>query len=180
MTRKRHKTSRFRSRHVAVLVETEDSWGRSVIQGIADYAQQHGSWTLVIDPRDREARPALPEEWAGDGIIVRLGNRRQANQIRRAAAPVVNVDPLMLDEPGLGHVITDDDERARLALAHLRQRGLTRFAYFAPPSYRYSEARGRAFRSAVAAAGFDCQQYKPGYRAGRKIGYAEQQRLVTR
>ena len=118
-SKKRRKTSRFRSRHVAVLVETDDSWGRSVIQGIADYAQQHGSWTLVIDPRDREARPALPEEWAGDGTIVRLGNGRQANQIRRAAAPAVNVDTLMLDEPGLGHVITDDGERARLALAHL-------------------------------------------------------------
>ena len=179
-SKKRRKTSRFRSRHVAVLVETEDSWGRSVIQGIADYAKQHGPWTLVIDPRDHEARPALPEEWAGNGIIVRLGNRRQANQIRRVAAPAVNVDTLMLDEPGLGHVITDDDERARLVLAHLCQRGLTRFAYFAPPSYRYSEARGRAFQSVVKAAGFDYQQYKPGYRAGRKIGYAEQQRLVTR
>ncbi len=179
MSRKRQ-TSRLRSRQVAIMVETEDNWGRNVIQGIADYAQQQGSWTLVIDPRDHEARPALPEEWAGDGIIVRLGNRRQANQIRSSEAPAVNVDTLMLDERGLGHVITDDSERARLALAHLCQRGLTRFAYFAPPNYRFSGARGEAFRAAVAAAGFDCQQYKPGYRAGRKIGYAEHQRLVTR
>lgn len=174
------KRRRFRNRHIAVLIETEDAWGRDVVRGIADYARQMGHWLLLIDPRDEQGRPALPGEWVGDGVIVRLGNRRQATQIRRASVPAVNVDTIMLDQPGLGHVITDDGERARLALNHFRERGFTRFASFSPPSYRYSDVRGRAFCEAVAAAGFSCANYSPGYRASRKIGYSEKRQLVTR
>ena len=58
----------FLTAHVAVLIETETSWGARVIRGIAHYAEKHAHWHLLIDPRDHEQRPAIPEGWRGDAI----------------------------------------------------------------------------------------------------------------
>ncbi len=171
---------RTQIRQVALLVETDDSWGCSVIRGIADYSQNHGHWNLLIDPQDHEQRSALPDQWAGDGIIARIGNRLQADQIRSRRVPTVNVDTIFDGLPGVCDVVTDDAERARLAFHHLRDRGFEKFAYFAPPSHRYSEKRGKEFVEIVHEHGFDCHEYKPGYRSGRKIGWEEQQRRVSR
>jgi LacI family transcriptional regulator len=169
-----------RVRQVAVLVETEDSWGCSVIRGIADYSQDHGHWNLLIDPRDHEQRPLLPDLWEGDGIIARIGSRTQLDQIRNRREPKINVDTVFDGLDGIYDVITDDEQRADIALAHLRDRGFEEFAYFAPPSAKYSNKRGQAFIEAVTKAGYRCREYRPGYRVGRKIGWEEQQRRVSR
>src|SRR5690606_34502659 len=108
-----------RLRRVAVLVETEDSWGCSVIRGIADYAQKHGHWNLLIDPRDHEQRSSLPDRWVGDGIIARISSRMQVQQIRDKRLPTVNVDDQFESVPGVASVITDEAVRAQLAIDHL-------------------------------------------------------------
>jgi len=169
-----------RPRQVAVLVETDDSWGCSVIRGIADYSRNVGHWNLLIDPKDHENRTALPDLWSGDGVIARLASRQQVQLIRQRGVPAVNVDTVFENLPGVVDVVTDDALRAQLALEHFRDRGFERFAYFAPPNPRYSERRGREFAAAVAAEGLRCELYRPGYRIGRKIGWAEQQRRVTK
>jgi LacI family transcriptional regulator len=172
--------SQFRVQHVAVLIETETSWGGRVIRGIAHFAEKHTHWHLLIDPRDHEQRSAVPDGWQGDGIIARVTNRTQWQQIREKNLPVVNVDDVFQGLKNAGTVITDEAERARLALEHLAARGFRKFAYFAPPSNRYSKYRGEAFSRAVLELGYECLEYQPGYRAGRKIGWEEQQRRVNR
>ena len=167
------------TRHVAVLVETDDSWGRSLIQGIADYTENHGRWVLLIEPRDERRRLALPSGWQGDGVITRLGSRWMADHLRKVRVPVVDTDTVMLSETWAGRVITDDWERARMALDHFRDRGFERFAYFAPPKRRYSNVRGEAFRRTVQAAGFDCAVYRPNYRVGRRVSWTEQREHVA-
>ena len=166
--------------HVAVLIETYTSAGRSVIRGIANYAEQKGNWQLLLDPRDHEQRSSLPDGWEGDGIIARLTNRLQFEEVKARKLPVVNVDDILTDLPGVSSIITDEDALAEQALEHLLDRGFQHFAYFAPPSSQYSRARGDAFRRLVEQRGYTCQEYKPGYRAGRKIGWMEQQRRVSR
>ena len=172
-------TTRNQVRQVAVLIETEGSWEASVIRGIADYAHTYSHWHLLIDPRDHELRSALPDRWSGDGIIARISSRLQLEQIRQRQLPTVNVDTLHEGQDGIYDVVTDDAVRAELALEHLRDRGFERFAYFAPPSHVYSTKSGREFIATVREAGFQCDEYKPGYRVGRKIGWEEQQRRVS-
>ena len=42
---------------IAVLVETDNSWGCEVIQGVASFAKQSASnWDLLLDPRDAQFR----------------------------------------------------------------------------------------------------------------------------
>ena len=170
----------LRVRQVAVLIETESSWGGQVIRGIAHFAEKHAHWHLLIDPRDHEQRSAIPDGWRGDGIIARISSRFQMEQFREKRLPVVNVDDVYDGLGGVGTVLTDEAERARLALEHLVARGFRKFAYFAPPSHRYSKKRGEAFLKAVTGLGYECHEYLPGYRAGRKIGFEEQQRRVNR
>src|SRR3972149_297176 len=134
--------NQFQVEHVAVLIETETSWGARVIRGIAHFAEKHTHWHLLIDPRDHEQRSAIPEGWQGDGIIARISSRTQWQKIREKNLPVVNVDDVFEGLKGVGTVITDEAERARLALEHFVARGFRKFAYFAPPSNRYSKNRG--------------------------------------
>lgn len=169
-----------RLRQVAVLVETEDSWGVGVIRGIADYSKDYGHWNLLIDPRDNEQRSALPDLWKGDGVIARIGSRLQLNQIKNRKLPTVNVDTVFEGLDGVYDVVTDDDKRAELAFSHLRDRGFEEFGYFAPPSKKYSSKRGERFIEVVEKEGYKCRVYKPGYRAGRRIGWEERQRRVSR
>ncbi|PQO40444.1 helix-turn-helix domain-containing protein [Bremerella cremea] len=175
-----HLDERRQVQVVAVLVETETSWGRRVIRGIAHYAEKHASWHLLIDPRDHDQRSALPDGWRGHGVIARFSSRLQIEQILQKKVPAVDVDDVCDPLPGVGRVITDESARAELAVEHLLARGFSQFAYFAPPSHRYSSHRGEAFQQAVTQRGYTCHTYRPGYRAGRKMSWAEQQRRVNR
>jgi LacI family transcriptional regulator len=170
----------FQDRQVAVLIETESSWGGRVIRGIVQYAEKHTHWHLLIDPRDHEQRSAIPEGWRGDGVIARFSSRMQVEQVLEKELPVVNVDDVYEGLEGVGAVFTNEAERARLSAEHLIARGFRKFAYFAPPSHRYSKNRGDAFVTTIAQLGYECHEYLPGYRAGRKIGWEEQQRRVSR
>jgi LacI family transcriptional regulator len=122
----------------------------------------------------------MPRGWSGDGIIARLSSQTQAEHVRQAAVPAVDVDMIMADRRGLGRVVTDDVERARLALDHLLDRGFERFAHFAPSRTGHATLPGECFRAAVEAAGYDCAVYRPGHRARRRIGWSEQQMAVSR
>lgn len=177
----RHRSSRPNLlKEIALLIETDSSWGRDVIRGVADYARTFGPWNLVLDQSDRGEYQSLRESWAGDGIIARISTPLQLEMIVRSGVPAVNVDDLFCNVADVGQVVTDDFERAKMALAHFRERGFEHFAFYAPPSHEYSNHRGVQFVATVNAAGFKCQQYKPGYRPGRKISREDHQQRVLR
>jgi LacI family transcriptional regulator len=167
------------SRHVAVLIETDDSWGRSAVRGIADYAISHGPWSLLVDPRAAQGGMLLPRGWQGNGVIARIGSRRLLDQLRRKGVPVVDVETIMRNEPGIGRVNTDDAKRAALALDHLLERGFTHFAHYAEPRPGFPSQPGLAFEVAVAARRHECRVYRAS-EAGRadRPWLAEQQRIA--
>lgn len=168
------------TRRVAVCVETDTSFGRQVIRGIANYADVHGGWHLVLDPRDFEHRSALPEGWVGDGIIARFCSRLQVERIQACNVPVVSVDGLFCDLEGVPTVVTDEKAVAEQSVTHLLDQGFRNFGYFAPPSTDYSKQRGDEFEAALKERGYTCHSYKPGYRPGRKLSWIEQQRRISR
>ncbi|MEM8865717.1 MAG: XylR family transcriptional regulator, partial [Planctomycetota bacterium] len=172
--------TRRKTRRVVVCVETDTSYGRRVIRGIANYAELNGGWHLVLDPRDFEHRSALPEGWEGDGIIARLSTRTQVERIQACNVPIVNVDDMFIGLEGVPSVINDEAALAEQAVTHLLDQGFRTFGYFAPPSTDYSKRRGEAFEAALAERGYECHTYKPGYRPGRKLSWVEQQRRVSR
>ncbi|MFO0791366.1 MAG: DNA-binding transcriptional regulator [Pirellulales bacterium] len=170
-----------RLREVAILVETDNSWGSNLTRGVAEYAKRFGPWNLLIDPRDHYSKQwSLPDEWRGDGIIARVSTPLQVRQMVQRGLPAVNVDDVFEGVPRMGVVLTDEAARAQLAFDHLKTKGFKSFAYFAPPSNEYSRKRGQQFVAVVRAAGFACEEYKPGYRVGRTISQKDQHRRIAR
>jgi LacI family transcriptional regulator len=167
-------------RQIAVLVETDNSWGREVVQGVADYARKFAQWNLLIDPRDHGQGWSLPDRWHGDGIIARVSTPLHLDEIARSGLPAVNVDNVFENQEGVGQVTTDEHSLAAMALAHFRERGFVHFAYFAPPSHEYSKKGAQAFFAAVTADGHDCLIYRPGYRGGRRISRDEEHNRIHR
>ena len=151
-----HRTKR--SHHVGILVETEDTWGRNVVESICRFGQRR-RWTVLIAPRDPQGRMRLPKVWDGDGVIAALRNRNAVRHVKNLGLPVVDVSAALPKEGWFARVTTDDRARADLALQHLLQRGLEHFACYAPSIGRYSDARANEFRSLVESSGHQCAMY---------------------
>ena len=161
---------RKKNRHVGILVETDDSWGRSVVGAVCQFGQDAG-WSLLIAPRDSQGRLRLPGIWDGDGIIVSLRNAAMVRHVKRLNLPTVDVSIMIQQKGWLARVATDDRARAEMALQHLVSRGLKNFACYAPPIGRYSDIRSRAFQAAVEEAGYTCPVYQEGDSEGWLTNY---------
>lgn len=165
---------------VAVLVELDSSWGRSVVSGVGDFAANFGPWNLLFDQADDSEGRSAPEQFHGDGVIARISTPIQLEKLVAADLPIVNVDDMFSAVPGIGYVLTDERARAEMALEHFIQRGFRNFAFFAPPSHEYSRTREQAFVDAVEASGARCHVYRPGYRTGRRIRREEMHNRTLR
>lgn len=148
-----------KTRLVSVLVETEDSWGRNIVESVCRFAHDAG-WNLLITPRDHQGRLRIPKVWKGDGVVAALRNRSAAEHVKRFQIPVVDVSRTMNKESWFARVTTDDRQRAKLAFDHLRSRGLENFACYTPSIGRYSDHRAREFQTIVEKNGFRCQRFR--------------------
>jgi LacI family transcriptional regulator len=166
-------------RRVALLVEVDDSFGQAFVRGVTEYRDRSAPWALLVAPCDHQGRLRLPDRWKGDGVIARLSDAAMAEHVHAARLPTVDIETIVPDNRWAGRVFSDDVKRARFAVDHFRERGFRRFAYFGPPSRRYSSLRGRLFAAEVGAAGFRCAIYTPGYRTTRRIDWTRQERLAS-
>ena len=96
--------------HVGILVETEDTWGRNIVESVCRFGQNSG-WTVLIAPRDQQGRLRLPAAWNGHGVIAALRNRSALGHVRQLQLPVVDVSNTMKKEDWLARVTTDDRAR---------------------------------------------------------------------
>lgn len=152
-------TSQKKLPHVGILVETDDTWGRNVVEAVCRHARKLG-WTLLIGPRDSQGRLRLPKVWNGHGVIASLRTSSSVRHVKRLKVPVVDVSMMVPKYDWLARVSTDDQARATMALEHLFDRGLRHFACYAPPIGRYSDSRSRAFAKAVEGSGYHCAMYQ--------------------
>lgn len=145
--------------HVGVLVETDDTWGRNVVESICRYGHAAG-WSIVISPRDNEGKLRLPRIWSGHGVIAGLRNRSMIRHLKNLQVPIVDVSDTMQKESWFSRVTTDDRLRAKMAVEHFQSRGTKNFACYAPNIGRYSNVRAREFRASVERLGAECLIYR--------------------
>jgi len=129
---------------IAVIVETSRAYGRGIIEGIADYAQENGNWILRYVP----FKAALSTDFASfDGVIARLADERLANRILRSRIPAVDV---FCQKPRLGIAGVDSDHQRIGAMAKnlLHSRGFANLAYCGIAGTAFSQAREKAFADA--------------------------------
>lgn len=144
---------------VAVLIDPGDSWGRGIIHGISVAIRKSQTWDLLIAPRDEQMRFRIPSSWKGDGVIAAVRDEWTARHLCAFNLPTVNVSSWEQSRSQWHVVRTDDRRRAELAFEHFRERGFQHFAYYGPPSPRYSVSRGTMFEDVVTEAGYRCQMF---------------------
>lgn len=140
---------------VALLIETSRTYGRGILQGIAQYAHLHGPWSFFTVERELHSGiPAWLNTWQGDGVIARIEDRAMAARLRRLGCPVVDV----LGQArfaGIPAFDTDARAVARLAADFFFRAGFAHFAYSGYPGLPFSDRRGDAFRDCLRERGQD-------------------------
>ena len=138
--------------HVALLIESSRGYGRGLLRGIAEYIRVHGPWSVYLQRHDLyDAVPRWLRKWNGDGIIARIENEKTAQAIRNLGVPAVDLRGRLLD-PRVPTILTDDEAGARMAAAHLMERGFHHFAYCGFVGTPYSDARSAVFERVMAKA----------------------------
>jgi len=111
-------------RDVAIVMDAAASFSRRVLNGVSQWLARHPGWLVAVDDRVPGAPvPAWLPGWAGDGIISGLPEKSLPRNWRGCRQPSVHVRDRETTErlPG---VYPDDEAAARLAVAHLVDRGL--------------------------------------------------------
>ena len=145
---------------VALLIETSNRYARELLRGVRDWGREHGPWTIRLTEQGRGAAvPAWLHGWDGDGVIARVENPAIARALRRTGLPVIDVSAA-LPRLHFPRVATDAAGAARLAAAHLLERGLRHFAYCGDARFHWARERGAAFAAAVRGTG-GCAMFAP-------------------
>ncbi|MFK7960730.1 MAG: substrate-binding domain-containing protein [Phycisphaerales bacterium] len=146
---------------VAILVQTSTSWGRELVEGIAEYVQEHGPWIVFVEPRGLLERLSVPETWRGDGIIARIDRPELYQQIVELGVPAVNVSWSSVDPTHVPSVRVDDEACGELAADHLVDAGLRSFGYVGQRSRSVfmNERLFDGFSGRLARSGFAARAY---------------------
>jgi len=165
---------------VALLIDTATDWGRRMIRGIAQYAQQQGGWDLWLEQRCQFAPGRLPPGWRGDGIIARVADLAMARHLKRAHGLVVNVSTARVPGVSFPTVTADLHAAAKLAIGHLLDQGFRHFAYYAPMNLSFVEDHHHSFVETLAELGYSCALlHSPSAKRPRQ-GWQRQQKKLER
>jgi LacI family transcriptional regulator len=145
---------------VGLLVQTASEWSRLVLRGVAEYAHEYGPWDFYIEPRGVYELVDLPDDWTGDGLIVRLTSSELAEAIHRSGLPAVNVSWLGKHSRSIPKVVSDEAACGRLAAEHLAERNFRSFGYVGPIGRPgYADLLGKAFCGWLDEAGLPVERF---------------------
>jgi len=167
--------SRSRPPRIALLVGTWNEYGRGIIEGVWQYAEQHGPWFLEMDPSEPDENVDLPRGWSGDGMIAGIQTRRLEGKLKALGIPVVNVSGSRRSGDHFPRVTSDADAVVRMAVGHLRGKGLRHIAFCGEPQRPFIDFWSEAYRAVMAAEEMDAVIYQPSRRIGAKAGIEARQ-----
>ncbi len=145
---------------VAIMVNTAQDWGRRLIRGVVAYANEKGPWYIWVKPNATYPGERLPEGWRGDGIIARVINKDQADEIKALKVPIVDVSDNPIDGFEVPRILTDDKVGCEMAIQHFAERGIRNLAFIGannrPTPVKYAEA----FENIALQNGYTCSQFE--------------------
>ncbi len=145
--------------HVAVLVDTASNYGRGLLEGIAEYLESQGPWSVYLNAHATGTiDPKWLKNWTGDGILAFVENRATENWLKRKRIPVVELYG-HLENSSLPTVCGSDEDIGILAAQHLLDCGLQSFAFSGYLDENWSRLRQRGFVAQTENAGFKCATF---------------------
>lgn len=148
------------TRHVALLIETSNAYGRGLLLGVKNYLVTHPGWSIYLGEHGRqETDLSWLDNWHGDGVIARIENEQTAAHVRGLGLPAIDLSAARL-VPELSTVETDDDVIAQWAVEHFAVRGIKHFAYCGDARFAWSVNRGARFAEHVEARGMVASEFR--------------------
>jgi LacI family transcriptional regulator len=169
------KPARISQPRIALLVPAWNEYGRGIIEGVWQYAQKHGPWLLEMQPGEPDESTAMPRGWVGDGMIAAVQTRRLAAKLKPLGVPVVNVSGSRREGIDFPRVTSDATAVVRMAVAHLREKGLRQIAFCGEPQRPFLDFWTEAFQRVMAEVGMEAVVYQPSARLGARAGMEARQ-----
>ena len=141
---------------VALLVETSQMYGRELHEGIADFFEAQGDWSLFMDQRELGAEPPkwfTHRQW--DGVISRITTPALARAIRKMKVAAVDLTD-RTKSYGFPRIQSDHQAIGAMAADHLLDRSFRSFAFCGYTGEAWSSGRLRGFRERLHSRGFEC------------------------
>ena len=136
------------SYRLAVIIETMNTYGRGLIDGVCRSLSEQPPCTLFFEERTLDSPPpAWLAKWKGDGIIVRDRTGKSCRLALKTGAQVVDLSERRQSRVATVH--SDHAACSRLAAEHLLQRGFEHFAFVGIRGRPFSDKRRDAFLQAV-------------------------------
>ena len=155
-----------KTRRIAVAAERSSAYGRNFIRGIADVAERHAEWELVLVDLKSAGRKVADYF---DGWICRVADARTAKALASSRRPVVDC-LCARHEPTFATVKTDAEAIGRLAAEHLLKRHFMNFAFCGYRHVTFSDRRRNAFTSYLEDKGVRTSVYSPPLRRQNRFG----------
>jgi LacI family transcriptional regulator len=144
---------------IILLLEMSHAAGRKLLRGIIGYSRLHGSWKFYRTPpfytedSNRTKAFAYLKQIDADGIIA-----QGTSEIIAANLPAICID-IRTKIPGQPNITGDNLAAAKMAAAHLIDRGLRHFAYCGFDDINWSVERSENFTEYLTKAGFEVRHY---------------------
>jgi len=145
-------------KRVALLVSAWNHYGRGIIEGAWNYAQNN-FWNLDMQPTGPDGGMQIPEGWRGDGIIATVHSRELAGTLRNFGVPVVNVSGARFVGSNFARVASDAKAVVQLAVEHLWSKGLRNVAFCGDPQKEFLNFWAQAYEEAARTLGFASLSY---------------------
>ena len=165
---------------VRLLIETSRGYGRALLRGIHRYSSLEGRWQTEQQMpfylgSDRVLETRLGRSaFDADGVIMR--DRKGSLDLLKKGIPVIFIGCLHETAPGICKIATDDQAIARLAAAHLLERGFRHFAFVGYDGLPWSKRRRDGFVQAIHGSGHECAAFvQVRSRAGRTWSQEQKQ-----
>jgi LacI family transcriptional regulator len=162
---------------IAILVETFNSWGRGIVQGIANYERAHNPWHFFIDPHSGvEEDVRMPDGWKGEGVIAPIRSRKLAKQLKKLKVPVINVSGVQISGVDFPRVTNDPTAVVRMAVNHLfKDCGLKNIAFCGDPNRKFINFWEKSFRVVMSEYDINPLIYSPSKGITLRSGVAAKQ-----
>ena len=137
---------------IALLFNANKVYDRDIISGIGEYIHaSRDNWDVYIEDDFVVAKDVI-KHWSGDGIIADFDDLELVTMLQRKNIPIVGIGSSYRDEemyPAGPYIATDNDSIVRMAYEHLKDKGITQFAFYGLPdvkSKRWAVEREVAFK----------------------------------
>jgi len=131
---------------VAVLAETTHAAGRNILKGIAQYVQEHTTWSVSYAPRALgDNATSWLKDWNGDGLIVRITSESAVEEIRQYGKPFIDMIGGRAAEYQSPQVLVADEGIGRQAAKYFLNSGFRNFAFLGMEQEVWSVCRKIGF-----------------------------------